>query len=63
METVMTIRKIEEAAADIDEAVATVEELQEAPDVDTTEKLDELHNTLEQASDALDEVADKNRGA
>jgi hypothetical protein len=63
METVMTIRKIEEAAADIDDAFATVEELQEAPDVDTTEKLDELHDTLEQASDALDEVADRDSGS
>jgi|RhiMethySRZTD1v2_1073278.scaffolds.fasta_scaffold66153_5 hypothetical protein len=59
----MTNRKIEEAAADIDDAVATVEELQGAPDVDTTEKLDELHDALEQASDALDEVADKNSGS
>ena len=59
----MTIRKIEEAAADIDDAVETVEELQGAPDVDTTEKLDELHDALEQASDALDEVADKNSGS
>jgi hypothetical protein len=59
----MTIRKIEEAAADIDDAVETVEELQGAPDVDTTEKLDELHDALEQASDALDEVADKDSGS
>ena len=59
----MTIRKIEEAAADIDDAVETVEELPGAPDVDTTEKLDELHDALEQASDALDEVADKDSGS
>ena len=58
----MTMRKIDEAAAEIDDAFDTVEELQEAPDVDTTDKLDEIHDTLEHVSDELDEIADKDGG-
>jgi uncharacterized protein YukE len=61
----MTSRKINEAATDIDDASETVDELRAQPnlDVDTTDKLDELHETLEHAADTLDEAdenADKN---
>jgi hypothetical protein len=52
----MTSRKIDEVATDIDDASTVVEELQEDPYVDTNDKLDELHDTLEHASDALEDV-------
>ena len=51
-------RKIDEVATDIDDASTTVEEMQINPehDADTASKLDELHDALEHASDALDEI-------
>jgi hypothetical protein len=55
----MTSRKIQEVAADIDDAFTVVEELQAEPDVDTRDKLDELHDTLERASDTIDDVNNK----
>ena len=48
----MSSRKLAELAT----ASLTVEELQHEPDVDAHEKLDELHKTLEDASDAIDEL-------
>jgi len=54
----MTHKKIGEVAADIDDATTTVDELQAKPDqdVDTTDKLDELHDALEHASETLDDI-------
>ena len=56
----MTVRKrkIDEVANDIDEASTAVEEMQINPehDADTASKLDELHDALEHASDALDDI-------
>lgn len=56
----MTSRNINEAATDIDDASITVDELRAQPnlDVETTDKLDELRETLEHASDKLDEVGE-----
>jgi hypothetical protein len=57
----MSPRKLDELAADVDDASTVVEELQDEPDVDTREKLDELHETLEDASDTIDELTDKDK--
>lgn len=54
----MTPRNIDQAAADIDDASDTIEELQAEPDVDVSDKLEEVHETLAHASDALDEERD-----
>ena len=43
-------------ASDVDDASTVVEELQAEPDEDPGEKLDELKRTLEDASEALDEL-------
>ena len=51
----MTSRNIDQASTDIDDASATIEELQVEPDVDASDKLKEVHETLARASDALDE--------
>ena len=48
---------IDELAADIDDASTAVEELQVDHDADET--LDDLHKTLEHASDMIDEIGDK----
>ena len=55
----MTSRKLDELASNIDDASMVVEELQVDSDADTDEKLDELHDTLEHASDTIDEIGDK----
>jgi hypothetical protein len=55
----MSSRKLAELATDVDDASLIVEELQHEPDVDAHEKLDELHKTLEDASDTIDELASK----
>ena len=55
----MSSRKLDELAADIDEASTVVEELQTGANPDagaTDEKLDELHKTLEDASDTIEEI-------
>ena len=59
----MTSRKLDELAVDIDDAAMVVEELQVEPNVDTKagEKLDELRDTLQNASDALDDISEKER--
>lgn len=56
----MTSRKINEAASDIDDASDTIDELRAKPNLDaeTTDMLDELHNSLEHASDSLDDAAE-----
>jgi hypothetical protein len=50
--------KFDELAADIDDASTAVEELQFDHDADD-EKLDDLHKSLEHASDMIDEIGDK----
>ena len=55
----MTLKKLDQASADIDDASTTIEELQAEPDaIDATDKLKEVHETLAHASDALDEERD-----
>lgn len=54
----MTSRKFDDLASDIDDASTVVEELQNDHDADKSEKLDELHETLEHASDMVDEIGD-----
>ena len=56
----MSSRKLNELATDIDDAATVVEELQAEPDVDASEKLDELKTTLDDASAVLDELHDEN---
>jgi len=51
--------KIDELAVAIDDASSVVEELQIDHEADAQEKLDDLHKTLEHASDVLDEIGDK----
>jgi hypothetical protein len=63
----MTSRKLNEVAAAIDDASTVVEELQDSvpeeppvdPDADAAEKLEELHEILEHASDTVDEIGDE----
>jgi hypothetical protein len=55
----MPSRKVDELSTEVDDASLIVEELQIAPDKDTPGKLDELHKTLEHASDTIDELEDK----
>ena len=57
----MTSRKLDELAVDIDDATTVVEELQVGPNAgtDAGEKLDELRDTLQSASDAIDEIGEK----
>jgi hypothetical protein len=59
----MSSRKLDELAADIDDASTVVEELQNDadPDADVDEKLDELHETLEDASDTIDEMENEEK--
>ncbi len=58
---IMRSRKIDELAADIDDASDAVDELQAdtevAPGADT-DKLDDLHDTLEHASEAIDDIVE-----
>jgi hypothetical protein len=51
-------RKFDQVGADIDDAADTVDELQAKPgqDIDTSDKLSELKQALEHASDALDDI-------
>ena len=55
----MTSREFDKLASDIDDASTVVEEIQDDHNADEGEKLDELHNTLEHASDMIDEISDK----
>jgi hypothetical protein len=52
----MPSRKIDKAATDVDDALEIVEELEDEPDA---EKLDELHDTLDDALDAIAKVKKK----
>ena len=49
----MSSRNIGKVATNVDDALEIVEELQDEPDA---EKLDELHETLEEAQDMIDRV-------
>ena len=51
--------KFDELAADIDDASIVVEELQVDHEADAQEKLDDLHKTLEHASDMIDEIGEE----
>jgi hypothetical protein len=55
----MTSPRFGELASDIDDASTVVEELQADHDADGGEKLDELHKTLEHATDIIDEIDEK----
>ena len=52
----MPSRTHNELDARLDDAKTTVEELQDTSEAHAAEKLDELHESLEEASDALDEL-------
>lgn len=56
----MVSRKLDEIAADIEDATTDVEELQVEPKADpkAAEKLDRLRETLEDASDAINEISE-----
>jgi hypothetical protein len=51
----MTSRNIAEAAADIDDATTTIEELQAESAVDAHDKLKEVQESLDHASAVLDD--------
>jgi hypothetical protein len=55
----MTSDDFDELASDIDDASTVAEELQADDAADAGEKLEELHERLEHASDMIDEIADK----
>jgi hypothetical protein len=55
----MSSRTLNQLASDVDDAAMVVEELQAEPEVDASEKLEELKRTLEDASDALDDLEDE----
>ena len=55
----MTSHELAELASDIDDASTVAEELQDDHDADRGKKLDELHKTLEHASDMIDEIVDR----
>ena len=52
----MDSRKINEVAAAIDDAKTDIEELEFDPEADV--ELEDVHDALEHASDALDDVVD-----
>ena len=53
----MPSRQHNELDARLDDAKTTVEELQDKSETHAAEKLDELHESLEEASDTLDDLA------
>jgi hypothetical protein len=57
----MSNRTLDELATDVEDATSVVEELQNDPGLDTQDKLGELHDKLEQASDAINELEDRTR--
>ena len=55
----MSNRRLDELATDVDDATDVLEELQQDDaGVNTADKLKELHDKLEQASEAIDELED-----
>jgi DNA-binding transcriptional regulator GbsR (MarR family) len=53
----MSSRKIDKAATDVGDALEIVEELEDEPDAE--KKLDELHDTLDDALDSIEKVKKK----
>jgi hypothetical protein len=51
--------KLDEVAVAVDDASIVVEELQIDHEADAQEKLDDLHKTLEHASDMIDEIGEE----
>jgi hypothetical protein len=51
--------KLDEVAVAVDDASIVVEELQVDHEADAQEKLDDLHKTLEHASDMIDEIGEE----
>jgi hypothetical protein len=52
----MSSHQLDAVSTDINDASLVVEELQDDPGADVHEKLEELHKTLEDASDTIDEI-------
>jgi ElaB/YqjD/DUF883 family membrane-anchored ribosome-binding protein len=57
----MSNRKLDELATDVDDATTVLEELQDAPGITAQDKLEELHDKLEQASAAIDVLEGRTR--
>jgi len=57
----MPHRKLDELATDIEDAKRIVDELQDAPTVDTEDKLDELREKLDEATASIDELEERTR--
>ena len=57
----MSNRKLDELATDVDDATSVVEELQDDPGISAQDKLEELHDKLEQASAAIDVLEGRTR--
>jgi hypothetical protein len=57
----MSNRTLDELATDVEDATSVLEELQDDPGLNTQDKLGELHDKLEQASEAIDRLEDRTR--
>ena len=57
----MSNRTLEELATDVEDATSVLEELQDDPGLNTQDKLGELHDKLEQASQAIERLEDRTR--
>ena len=55
----MSNRTLDELATDVDDATSVLEELQDEPGINTQDKLGELHDKLEQASEAIDRLEER----
>jgi outer membrane murein-binding lipoprotein Lpp len=57
----MSNRTLDELATDVEDATSAVEELQDDPGINTQDKLGELHDKLEQASEAIDRLEERSK--
>jgi len=57
----MSNRTLDELATDVEDATSVLEELQDDPGLNTQDKLGELHDKLEQASQAIERLEDRTR--
>jgi hypothetical protein len=57
----MSNRTLDELATDVEDATSVLEELQDDPGINTQDKLEEIHDKLEQASEAINELEDRTR--
>jgi len=57
----MSNRTLDELATDVEDATRVLEELQDDPRINTQAKLEEIHDKLEQASEAINELEDRTR--